>query len=126
MVTLWSISRSPLFMGGNLTHMDAFTASLLTNAEVIAVNQQGHAQRQAAQDGDVIAWTSQGSQGQEYLALFNLGDTAARVSTSFDHYGLGLKSYALRNLWDQKDLGRAKSIAQTLPPHGSVLLALHP
>lgn len=126
MVTLWSISRSPLFMGGNLTLMDSSTAALLTNAEVISVDQQGAGQQQASQDGDVIGWTSHGSDGREYLALFNLGDATAAVATSFDHYGLAGKSYRVRDLWNAKDLGAATTVKESLPAHASVLLELRP
>ncbi|WP_263382854.1 glycoside hydrolase family 27 protein [Granulicella arctica] len=126
MLTLWSISRSPLFMGGNLTMLDEATAALLTNAEVLAVDQHGHDQRVAMQDGDLIAWTSKGVGDRQYLALFNLGDSAATVNTSFDRYGLAGTSYKLRDLWAKKDLGQAKGIAQSLPAHGSMLLELRP
>ena len=124
MVTLWSISRSPLFMGGNLTLMDTATAALLTSAEVIAVNQHGSGQRQASDDGDVIGWTSHGSEGREYLALFNLGDTPVTLDAPFAHYGLADTSYNIRDLWEKKDVGRTKVVAEHLPPHGSVLLEL--
>jgi alpha-galactosidase len=126
MVTLWSIARSPLFMGGNLTMLDDFTAALLTNAEVIAVNQQGHDQRLVGQDGDVVAWASKGSGGREYLALFNVGDAPATAAGSFEHYGLAGKGYRVRSLWEKKELGKATAVTQALPPHGAVLLELRP
>ena len=126
MITLWSIARSPLFMGGNLTQLDDFTASLLTNSEILAVNQHGHDQRLAAQNGDLVAWTSKGAGSKEYLALFNLGDAPAPIHAGFADYGLAQKSYKVRDLWLKKDLGSLKVVSTTLPPHGSVLLELKP
>lgn len=124
LVTLWSIARSPLFMGGNLTKLDNFTASLLTNPEVLAVNQHGHGQRLANQNGELIAWTSEGSNGATYLALFNTGDAATLVAGTFASYGLPEKAYRVRDLWLRKDLGSQTRISLSLPPHGSVLLKL--
>ncbi|NYF78462.1 glycoside hydrolase family 27 protein [Granulicella arctica] len=124
LLTLWSIARSPLFMGGNLTQLDDFTALLLTNPEVLAVDQHGHDQRLAKQSGDVIVWTSKGSNGAEYLAVFNLGDAPTQVNSAFADYGLMQKSYKVRDLWLRKDLGSQTELSQPLPPHASVLLKL--
>ncbi len=124
MLTLWSIARSPLFMGGNLTQLDDFTAALLTNPEVLAVNQHGYGQRLAGQDANVIAWTSTGNDGAMYLALFNVGDAPAQVGSSFASYGLAEKSYRVRDLWLKKDLGSQTKASASLPPHGSVLFKL--
>jgi alpha-galactosidase len=124
MITLWSISRSPLFMGGNLTQLDDFTASLLTNAEVLAANQHGHDQRLAAQNGDLVAWASKGAGGKEYLALFNLGDAPATVEAAFAQYGFAGKRYAVRDLWAQKDEGRSAGVNRVLAPHGCAMLQL--
>ncbi len=124
--TLWSISRSPLFMGGNLTRLDDFTTSLLTNPEVLAANQQGHDQHLAGQQGDVIAWTSKGVNGKVYLALFNVGDAGISVKSPFAQYGLASSSYAVRNLWAGKEEGRQTAAVAELPPHGCVLLLLQP
>jgi hypothetical protein len=126
LITLWCISRSPLFFGGNLTQLDDFTASLLTNPEVIAMDQRGSDQHLAATDGDVLAWTSKGEHGTAYLALFNLGDTPAPVKAPFAHYGLGTGSYKATDLWTKADRAVSNGITAKIPPHGSLLLALHP
>lgn len=126
MVTLWSIARSPLFIGANLTKLDDWTASLLTNPSVVAMNQQGHDQRLAGQDGSVVAWTSKvGS--REYLALFNVGDAAAQVDSEFAKYGLtGKAKYTVRDVWEKKDLGVQARASIAISPHGVVLLELRP
>lgn len=74
-MTLWSIARSPLMHGGDLTKTDAFTLSLLTNAEVLAVNQASEGNRPLFNHDELIAWVADvpGS-SDKYLALFNARD----------------------------------------------------
>jgi alpha-galactosidase len=123
LVTLWGISRSPLFVGANLTKLDDWTAALLTNPSVVALDQRGGGQRLAGQDGDVIAWTSK-ADGKEYLALFNVGDQEAKVEGGFAKYGLGAEKYAARDVWGEKDLGKIEKVAGEVAPHGVLLLEL--
>jgi alpha-galactosidase len=124
MVTLWSIARSPLFLGANLTELDDWTTGLATNAEIVAMNQRGHEQRLASQDEDLIAWTSKGDGGKEYLALFNMGDSAARILVPLARYGFTADRYSAHDLWEKKDLGKIAEASGTIPPHGVLLLEL--
>jgi alpha-galactosidase len=124
LITLWCISRSPLFFGGNLTQLDDWTISLLTNPAVIAMNQHGTAQHLASTNGDTIAWTSKGLAGQIYLALFNLGDAPASVKSPFTTYGLPAKSYKSRDLWANSAHPASTEVVATIPPHGTLLLEL--
>jgi alpha-galactosidase len=72
LMSLFSIFRSPLMFGGDLPGNDDFTLSLLTNKEVLAVNQTGQNNRQVFRKDDLIAWTADDPQnGDKYLALFN-------------------------------------------------------
>jgi len=75
MMSLWCIARSPLILGGHLPRNDAFTLSLLTNDEVLAVNQRSSGNRQLWRKGDLVAWVAvvPGSR-DKYLALFNASD----------------------------------------------------
>ena len=75
LMTLWSIARSPLIHGGDMTKTDAFTLSLLTNAEVIAVNQASTDNRPLFERDGLVAWIASvpGSRDR-YLALFNTKD----------------------------------------------------
>jgi hypothetical protein len=72
LMTLWSIARSPLILGGNLPKNDAFTLSLLTNDEVIAVNKDSTNNHELYEHGGFRAWVADvpGS-ADKYLALFN-------------------------------------------------------
>ena len=124
MLTLWSIARSPLIVGANLTELDDWTTGLLTNAAVIAMDQHGHEQKLARQDEDLIGWTSKGEGGKEYLALFNVSDAATRVAVPLSRYGLMGSKYAARDAWAGKDLGKISEAAGEIPAHGVLLLEL--
>jgi len=127
LMTLWSIARSPLIMGGDLRALDPATLALLTNREVIAVDQASEDGRQLFRDGDRIAWTARDpANGDRYLALFNVGEAADRVAVPLDTLGLAGRA-AVRDLWSQAPLGSAESrFAATLPPHGAGLYRLSP
>jgi hypothetical protein len=126
LITLWCIARAPLFFGGNLTKLDDFTASLLTNAEVVAMDQHGHDQHLAATDGEVVAWTSKGAAGAEYLAIFNRGDASTEIKQPFAHYGLTGKAYRSKELWTKSSIATSDSVSATIPPHGAALFELRP
>jgi alpha-galactosidase len=78
-MTLWSIARSPLMHGGDMTQTDPFTLSLLTNPEVLAVNQDSSNNRPLFNDRDLIAWVADvpGSP-DKYVALFNARDQVSQ------------------------------------------------
>ncbi len=82
-MSLWSIARSPLMHGGDMTKTDDFTLSLLTNDEVLAINQHSENNRQLFSHDDLIAWTADvpGS-SDKYLAVFN---ARGPVSLAPDH-----------------------------------------
>ena len=131
MVTLWSIFRSPLIMGGDLLSMDEWTTSLLTNSEVIAVDQNSSENRAVVSTDKSAAWTARSgllngvgsdSGGKDhYVAVFNIGDSEQTLRYEWKDLGLMEKSYAIRDLWDRKDRGKAKSLLVTLKPHASAL-----
>jgi hypothetical protein len=75
LLTLWSIFRSPLMFGGDLPSNDAFTLSLLTNKNVLAVHHNSTRNRQLFRKGDLVAWTADDpATGDKFLALFNASD----------------------------------------------------
>jgi len=82
LMSLWSISRSPLMFGGDLPSNDAFTLSLLTNPEVIAVNQHSSNNRQLFRIDDKVAWVADAPNGGKYLAVFNLNDASGESFNS--------------------------------------------
>ncbi len=128
LMTLWSIARSPLIMGGDLRKLDAPTLALLTNPEVVAVNQKSHQNRPHRADAGTRIWSAQprgGAKGEYYLALFNTEDAAAEIVFDLSRLNLGGKTVSVRDLWRRADLAPAKgAIRQTLAPHASSLLRI--
>ena len=128
MMTLWSIFRSPLMMGGDLIVLDNYTRTLLTNKEVIQVNQNSENSRQLFRDGDKIAWIADvpGSQ-EKYLALFYTGDlTASEISVNLKDMGLNTPC-SVRDLWNRSETGTVSGILKvSIPAHGSVLYKVSP
>lgn len=120
LVTLWSIARSPLIMGGNLLRMDPYTLSLLTNPEVIAMDQHGHAAHAVKQNNQMSIWTSEGTQGR-YVAIFNLEDKERTMTVAFKALGMH-GHHRVRDLWSHHDMGEKGLIRVKVPAHGSRLL----
>ncbi len=125
LLTLWAIARSPLIMGGNLTKMDDWTTSLLTNQEVLAVDQHSVGGHQIVNDGSKAVWMAKSEKGGDaYLALFNLSDMPQTVEYPLQALGLSKVSYPIRDLWAHKDLGSTDILKAQLPPHASALFKL--
>jgi hypothetical protein len=124
-MTLWSIFRSPLIFGGDLPSNDDATTALITNQEVLEVNQHSHGGHQAMDRGKIRAWVADGATPAEhYVAVFNLGDFSEKVDLRWNDVGLPAQTGALsdlRDLWARKELGKADGIHVQLPPHASAL-----
>jgi len=122
LLTLWSIFRSPLMMGGDLPSNDAWTTSLLTNPEVIAVDQHTTSSRPVITTDKVVVWVARAeSEDRRYLAIFNIGDEKSTFQYSWKALGFEAPAYRLRDLWERRDVGTAKSITVELPAHGVML-----
>lgn len=123
LMTLWCVARAPLIFGGHLPWCDDFTLSLITNDEVLAVDQHSNGNRQLFRQGDLIAWMAEvpGS-ADRYLALFNAQDAdAATMTVTLADLGF-TDSVTVRDLWAGKDLGIFQtSFAQNIPVHGAGL-----
>jgi hypothetical protein len=117
-----------LFVGANLTELDDWTAQLLTNSDVVRIDQASAGSRQVDRDGNVIAWTSDLKDGSHALAFFNTGDAPATVMKKpFAMYGLTkYKSYRVRDAWAGRDMGNVEDAVSNVvvPPHGCVLWVL--
>jgi hypothetical protein len=123
-MTLWSIARSPLIMGGDLRHLDAPTKALLTNPEVLAVNQASSGNRPHFVEDGIRVWTARAASGDAYLALFNTGGKSREVGVDLKAVGLPA-SVAVRDLWSRSEAGRAAGrFSVPLPPHGAGLYRL--
>ncbi len=127
LMTLWSIARSPLIMGGDLRHLDRPTLDLLTNPEVIAVNQASYANQPHFVEDGIRVWSARvpGSQDR-YLALFNTDKIARPVRVDLDVLGLD-GQVGVRDLWARRDLTAvSRTLTRAIPSHGAALFRLHP
>jgi hypothetical protein len=127
MMTLWAIARSPLIMGGDLRALDETTLELLTNREVIDVDQHSRDGRQIHRDDRHVVWTAGDSRSSDiYVALFNLGEEADEVGVALDAVGIGGEA-SVADLWDGGAPGPQRSrFAARIPPHGAGLYRLTP
>jgi alpha-galactosidase len=122
LLTLWSIFRSPLIMGGNLTLCDDWTQSALTNAELIGVDQHSTASHAVISTDKTAVWLSTPESGNgAYVAVFNLDSAPQSFHYSWKDLGLKRANYNLRDLWEHEDLGSKRSVDITLPPHASAI-----
>jgi hypothetical protein len=122
LLTLWCISRSPLMIGANLTRMDAGTQQLLTNPEVLAVDQNSSGARIVYSEGKLVVWrATAGSGSEEYVAIFNLGESAQSRDLAWPQVGIGAQAALLRDLWLHKDLGAQPQLHVNLGAHASAL-----
>lgn len=126
-MTLWSIAKSPLYSGDDLTKLDAYGVSLLTNREVLRVNQQpGAPAHPVTTAGDEQVWAARNPDGSYTVALFNLGSSPAPVTARWSALGFEGKA-AVRDLWNKENLGQHKdSLTEALPAHGSRLFTVTP
>ena len=124
LMTLWCIFRSPLMFGGEMRNNDEFTLSLITNDEVIAVNQKSHSARPVYEKDGIIIWQAESEKNNPLLAVFNTNDKPQEAE--IDLISLGLNSeYTLRDLWAKKDCKSVKgAFSALLNPHGAKLYKL--
>jgi alpha-galactosidase len=127
LVTLWCIFPSPLMIGGELPAADAWTVSLLTNPEVLAVDQHSTGNHPVIMTDKTVVWLANSEvKDSQYLAIFNVGESEDSPQFQWKDLGLAGRIYNVRDLWERKDLAPASSMKVTLPAHGSVLYRVSP
>ncbi|TXL87877.1 CBM35 domain-containing protein [Streptomyces sp. IB2014 016-6] len=126
-MTLWAVAKSPLYSGDDLTKLDDYGLSLMTNRDVLKINQQpGKPAKPISSVGDEQVWASRNPDGGYTVALFNQGDSPSPVTA--DWQALGFTGQAsVRDVWNGESLGRHKDgITQAVPAHGSRLFTVTP
>ena len=128
--SLWSMMAAPLIAGNDVAHMSRATRDILTNADVIAVDQDalGQQGRRVAKNGDSELWVKPLSGGAKAVLLFNRGERPATIAVNWNALGWPafLKANA-RNLWDKKELGTiAGRYEAMVQPHDVVMVVLRP
>jgi len=123
-ISLWCLLASPLLIGCDLTQLDDFTLNLLTNDEVLDVNQDelGKQASRIAKTGNAEVWAKPMADGSWAVGLFNLGVAPLPVTLDLDTLGVASPARA-RDLWSQQDLKPVSGkLTRTLPRHGCALL----
>ena len=108
-ITLWCLVSAPLLLGCDLEKVDDFTLGLLTNDEVLEVNQDplGKEAKGVVKEGDLRVYAKEMADGSKAVGLFNVGTNGAvKVSVRWSDLGLKGKTHQVRDLWRQKDLGK--------------------
>jgi hypothetical protein len=123
-ITLWMIQAAPLLIGADTAQFDRFTTDLMTNDEVLEVNQDvlGRGGSRVWQEERLEVWVKPLADGTKAVALFNRGLQAADVTARWTDVGAA-GSQPVRDLWRQRDLGAfADRFSTRVPAHGAVLV----
>jgi len=127
-ISLWCLLASPLLMGCDLEQMDDFTLGLLTNDEVLEIDQDTLCKQavQVGGTGDAKVYAKPLDDGSWAVGLFNLGAEVAPVTVNWSDLKL-TGSQRVRDLWRQKDAGVfAETFTAQVAAHGVVLLRVFP
>lgn len=124
MMTLWAVFRSPLFFGGELRLTDNYTLSLVTNPEVINVNQNSEKPLFVYNKGGIAVWQTK-IENCTAVAVFNLSDEEKHYKLSFSDLGIE-NVRAVRDLWARKDISKCENdVAFSLKPHSSEFFEIY-
>ncbi len=127
-ISLWCLLSAPLLLGADLDKLDEFTLSLLTNDEVLAVDQDalGKQATRVAGEGNLLVYAKELEDGSKAVGLFNRGEKEAEIVAPFSSLGVTGKQI-VRDLWRQRDLGQFENeFKATVAPHGVVFVRVHP
>ena len=124
MMTLWAVFRSPLFFGGELRLTDNYTLSLVTNPEVINVNQNSEKPLLVYNKGGIAVWQTK-IENCTAVAVFNLSDEEKHYKLSFSDLGVE-NVRAVRDLWARKDIPKCENdVTVSLKPHSSEFFEIY-
>ena len=121
MLTLWSIFRSPLIIGGEMTKFDDFTMSLLTNEGILKMHRNARHSHQVwrreMNGSEIVLWTAADAEGCQYAALFNIGENSADISVPLTELEI-YEAKDITDLWSNEAF-HADNISADLAPHSA-------
>lgn len=122
MMTLWSVFRSPLIIGGEMTGFDKFTMSLLTNEGILAMHRNARDSHQVWRrviDGnEYILWTASSAEGGRYIAVFNAGEKDGMVAVPLSDIEISGKVSGTE-LWSGEKFSESDRVIAKVPSHGA-------
>jgi alpha-galactosidase len=126
-MTAWCMAAAPLLLGCDLDKLDDFTLNLVSNDEVIAVNQDTLGKQATVASNDdnrLLVYARTLDDGSQAVALYNLSHEPAKVTAKWADLKLS-GQHSVRDLWRQKDLGKfADEFSMTVAPHGAELVKI--
>lgn len=126
MLTLWCMMRSPLMIGAEMTKLDAFSMSLLTNKELIEILHHTHSAhplfRRIVDGNEQIAWFTSHEDGRSfYVALFNAGEEGCKMTVNIPVCG----EFEVYDIWESKKVGLIDgSMSAHIAAHGAKVFKL--
>jgi alpha-galactosidase len=127
---LWALLAAPLIAGNDLRSMRPEIHDILTNKEVIAVDQDalGREGERVAKNGDLEVWAKQLKDGSRAVILLNRGAGEQQITANWEDLGYpSAISAAVRDLWQHKDLGKFTGyFSATAASHGVVMVTVKP
>lgn len=133
MMTLWCIFKSPLMLGAEMTQLDNWTYSLLTNHEVLELLEPGYKSGQVIKNENYAIWVSDNQDyGTYYIAFFNFCEDSIRIQVDIEELNqmsrlqLPRKRFDLKDVWENQLKQSVNGIIQAeVVPHGSILYRVH-
>jgi alpha-galactosidase len=128
--SFWALLAAPLIAGNDIRSMSPETKEILTNQEVIAVNQDvlGQQGRQVRKDGDLEVWSKTLNDGSRAVILFNRGSAESQIAVKWEEIGYPSHlSAKVRDLWEHKDKGEfTGGYKAAVASHGVVMVRVAP
>ncbi|MBZ0242663.1 MAG: hypothetical protein K8F24_05570, partial [Bacteroidales bacterium] len=131
-LTFWCMMHSPLLLGNELTAMSQQTIDIITNTDIIALNQSSfvYQARRLVDYGELEVWAKplvSTISGEVAVALLNRSENEKTISFNLESVGLdAAKSYVVKDLWskEQFPLSTENELSRTIPSHGVVVLQI--
>lgn len=127
-ISLWCLFSAPLLLGCDLDKLDGFTLGLLTNDEVLDLDQDilGKAARRVAKDGATEVYSKELEDGSRAVGIFNLSKLEVEGTVKWSDIGVSGKQI-VRDLWRQQDVGTFEGqYTVKVPAHGVALVRISP
>ncbi len=129
-ISLWAILAAPLIAGNDLRNMRPEIHDILTNKEVIAIDQDalGREGERVARNGELEVWAKQLKDGSRAVLLLNRGESEQEITANWEDLGYpATLSASVRDLWEHKDLGKKTGkYSARVAPHGVVMVTVKP
>lgn len=130
--SMWSMMHSPLLLGNDLTQLDEVTLGIITNEEIIALNQSPfvYQARRMVDFGDTEIWAKplvSTMSGEIAVAFLNRSASTQSITFNLDSIGIdATEGFTLRDLWTKEDFPKSTNthLTREVPAHGIVVLQL--